>query len=72
MLGGRLKAIIAGKNREIELITIQLESKTREVAHLRDQLDRVYHAALGVGAAGSNGGINRPQSTRGMSENGVG
>lgn len=72
MFGGRLKAIIAGKDREIELLVTQLEAVTRERAHLREQLDRVYHAALGVGAASNSGGINRPNVTAGMSENGVG
>ena len=71
MFGGRLKAIIAGKERELEITITQLAEAKREVAHLRDQLDRVYHAALGLGAAGKRE-INRPNVTMGMSENGVG
>jgi hypothetical protein len=72
MFAGKWKAIIAGKDREIVMLADQLGEAKRELAHLRDQLDRVYHAALGIGAAGKNGGINRPSSTRGMSENGLG
>ena len=71
MFGGKYKAIIAGKDRELELIETQLCEAKQELAHLRDQLDRVYHAALGLGASGKRE-INRPQSTQGMSENGVG
>ncbi len=71
MFGGRLKAIIDGKDRELEIIITQLESATREVAHLRLQLDRVYEAALGLGSAKPRT-VTRPQSTRGMSDNGVG
>jgi len=67
MFGGKWKAIIAGKDRELELISTQLEEAKRELAHLRDQLDRVYHAALGVGA--SKGLINRPD---GRKSNGLG
>lgn len=71
MFGGRLKAIIAGKDRELELLYLQLNEAKQEVAHLRDQLDRVYHAALGIGATGKRE-INRPTTTQGMSENGLG
>jgi hypothetical protein len=69
MFGGKLKAVIAGKDREIEMLGAQLAEAKRELAHLRDQLDRVYHAALGIGAAGKNGGINRPA---GRNDNGLG
>ena len=60
MFGGKYKAIIAGKDREILSLERQLTEAKTELAHLRDQLDRVYHAALGLGAAGKSGGINRP------------
>ena len=70
MFGGRLKAVIAGKDREIHLITIQLEAKTSEVAHLREQLDRLYHTLLGTEKTPT---ITRPAAfTGGMSEDGLG
>lgn len=69
MFGGRLKAIIAGQEREILLIERQLVEAKQELAHIRDQLDRVYQAALGTVPSKS---INRPQVTQGMSENGLG
>ena len=70
MFGGRLKAIIAGKDRELELISAQLETKTREVDHLRDQIDRLYHTLLGTEKTPT---IIRPAAfTREMSEDGLG
>lgn len=70
MFGGRLKAIIEGKDREIELIVTQLEAKTSEVALLREQLDRLYHTLLGTDRTPT---ITRPAATTvGMSENGLG
>ncbi len=70
MFGGRLKAIIAGKDREIELIVTQLEAKTSEVSDLREQLDRLYQTLLGADRTPT---ITRPAAaTMGMSENGLG
>ncbi len=48
MFQGKNKAIIAGKDREIELITEQRDEAKKEVIHLREQLDRVYASVLGL------------------------
>ena len=70
MFGGRLKAVIAGKDRELELITTQLSDAKREVAHLRDQIDRLYHTLLGTDKTQT---VIRPAAfTREMSEDGLG
>ena len=70
MFGGRLKAVIAGKDRELQLITTQLVEAKTEVAHLRDQIDRLYHTLLGTEKTPT---ITRPVAfTREMSEDGVG
>lgn len=63
MFGGRLKAIIDGKNRELEITVTQLESKTREVARLRDQLDRIIMLHL-ESCAVEKPAINRPTDGR--------
>ena len=48
MFVGKNRAIIAGKEREIELISTQLAEAKRELLHVREQLDRVYSAVLGL------------------------
>lgn len=55
MLKGRHKAIIEGKEREIEMLMSQLEEskaredeRSKEIVHLREQLERVYNAILGL------------------------
>lgn len=50
MFSGKYKAIIAGKDREIEMLKEQLEEKKRDLASARDQLDRIYDIVLGVNA----------------------
>ena len=67
MFGGKSKAVIAGRDREIESLERQLTEVKRERTHLREQLDRVYHAALNLPK--SSGGINRPA---GSDDNAVG
>lgn len=50
MFGGKYKAIIAGKEREIELLTQQLNENKTELSHTRTQLERIYDAVLNLNA----------------------